>query len=229
MADIRSEIWAAVPVKAFGAAKSRLSLALSAHTREGLARAMLSDVLCALRACSRVQRTVVITADDAVARHARSHGAEILFDQRCAGQTAAVEQAAGDFEARGVAAMLTLPGDLPLLKPADIDDLCALLKGPRGLVLAPAGNDGGTNALLCAPPTSMRFHFGDDSYARHRRSAEELGFVPAISDAAGFRLDIDRPADLRSFMATGSPTHAQAFLRSQLTHHVYGGILGTMA
>lgn len=229
MPDDLPEIWAAVPVKAFGAAKSRLSPALPASVRGGLARAMLSDVLAALRASVRVRRSVVITADEQVADVARSLGADVLHDQRCAGQTAAVEQAAADFQARGIAAMLTLPGDLPLLRAADVDALCALLRGPRALVLAPAGNDGGTNAVLCAPPSCMRFHFGDDSYARHLRAASELGLIPVISDAAGFRLDIDRPADLEAFLAAGSSTHAHAFLCEQLTTHASGGLLGTMA
>jgi 2-phospho-L-lactate guanylyltransferase len=229
MPDFLSDIWAAVPVKAFGSAKSRLSTALPAHLREGLARAMLVDVLAALRGATRIRHSVVITADREVAEVARSMGADVLHDQRCAGQTAAVEQAAADFQARGITAMLTLPGDLPLLRAADVDALCALLQLPRGLVLAPAGNDGGTNAVLCAPPSCMRFHFGDDSYSHHLRAACELGLEPVISDAAGFRLDIDRPADLEAFLAAGSSTRAHAFLREQSMMHVSGGILGTMA
>ena len=202
MPDFLSDIWAAVPVKAFGSAKSRLSTALPAHLREGLARAMLVDVLAALRGATRIRHSVVITADREVAEVARSMGADVLHDQRCAGQTAAG---------------------------ADVDALCALLPLPRGLVLAPAGNDGGTNAVLCAPPSCMRFHFGGDSYSHHLRAACELGLEPVISDAAGFRLDIDRPADLEAFLAAGSSTRAHAFLREQSMMHVSGGILGTMA
>jgi 2-phospho-L-lactate guanylyltransferase len=152
-------IWAAVPVKAFDQAKTRLSAALSGSEREGLARAMLTDVLCALGQSKAIERVIVITADSEVAHLARDLGAEVLHDQLCRGQTQAVEQAASAFAARGCAAMLTLPGDLPLLTPKDIDEVCALLCENTPLVMVPASGDGGTNAVLCCPPDSMRFHF----------------------------------------------------------------------
>ena len=221
-------IWAAVPVKAFDQAKTRLSAALSGSEREGLARAMLTDVLCALGQSKAIERVIVITADSEVAHLARDLGAEVLHDQLCRGQTQAVEQAASAFAARGCAAMLTLPGDLPLLTPKDIDEVCALLCENTPLVMVPASGDGGTNAVLCCPPDSMRFHFGEDSFRKHLQSAEALSLSFAISNAAGFQLDLDRPADLKAFLAQKSQSRSAVFLSTHTIKLLSGEALGSM-
>jgi len=221
-------IWAAVPVKAFDQAKTRLSAALSSAQREGLARAMLTDVLCALGQSKAIERVMVITADSEVADLARGMGAEILHDRLCRGQTQAVEQAASAFAARGCAAMLTLPGDLPLLTPKDVDDVCALLCESTPLVMVPASGDGGTNAVLCCPPDSMQFHFGEDSFRKHLSSANALGLAFAISNAAGFQLDLDRPADLEAFLAEQSQSRSAVFLSTHTIKLFSGEALGSV-
>lgn len=223
MPDPSEQIWAAIPVKAFGQAKSRLSPALSPASRQALAKAMFTDVLTAVNGCDRIKRTVVVTADPEVAVAAQKMGADVLHDQQCAGQTAAVQQAADFLHGQGACAMLTLPGDLPLLTPADVDAICRLLSPSKPLILSPAVNDGGTNALLCRLPTVMRFHFGDDSFAKHLRSANELGLDHCIADIGGFRLDLDRPDDLKDFMASASQTHAYSILRAEQPEHACGG------
>lgn len=226
MSEISYRIGLAIPVKAFGQAKSRLSPVMSAPDRERLARAVFSDVLAAAAAARSVAQAAVITADPEVTSLAQSAGMLVITDLRCAGQTAAVEQAAQVLEAQGCNAMLTLPGDLPLLTAHDIDAMCGLLSPQHRLVLARAVNDGGTNALLCTPPSGMRFHFGDNSFARHLQSARELGLEPMLCDLPGFRLDLDRPDDLEHFMAQPSNTHAYSFLQTIRLQLACGGCLG---
>ncbi|MDP4836872.1 MAG: 2-phospho-L-lactate guanylyltransferase [Burkholderiales bacterium] len=226
MSNLRHQIWAVVPVKAFAQAKSRLSPELSPASREGLARAMLADVLSALTQSRAIGQTLVITADPEVMTLAQSLGAQVLRDRLCTGQTAAVEQAARALDLQQCTAMLTLPGDLPLLTGADIDAICQPLCADRPLVFAPAINDGGTNALLCAPPLGMRFHFGEDSFAKHQRAARELGLGFTVSQAPGFRLDLDRPSDLDDFLTIESDTHAYSFLRAFQPEHICGGSFG---
>ena len=223
-----TSLWAAVPVKAFGEAKTRLSAALCAADREGLARAMLEDVLCALSKSRHLSRIVVVTADAAVADLARIHDAEVLHDLRSAGQSAAVEQAAAAFTAEGGFAMLTVPGDLPLLTAQDIDSASVLLSDNVSLVLMPAGNDGGTNGLLCQLPNQLTFHFGDDSFNKHCQAAKLLGLPFAISRAAGFQLDLDRPADLEAFLIEHSQTQSAIFLSSKKITRTMGEPLGSM-
>ena len=221
-------LWAAVPVKAFGEAKTRLSAALCAADREGLARAMLEDVLHALSQSIQVSRIVVVTADAVVADLARSHDAEVLHDHRLAGQSAAVEQAAAAFTADGGIAMLTVPGDLPLLTAQDIDSAGVLLTDEVPLVLMPAGNDGGTNGLLCQLPNQLTFHFGEDSFNKHCQIAKLLGLPFAVSRAAGFQLDLDRPADLEAFSIKCSQTQSAIFLSNKKITRIMGEPLGSM-
>lgn len=226
MAKTYPTIWAAVPVKAFHHAKSRLSAAISSAVREGLARAMLNDVLIALRQSQRVSNTLVVTDDPAVSTLAADMGVAVLHDRYCQGQSSAVEQAMHELQARGCTAMLTVPGDLPLIQAHEIDELCDLLEPQRPLVIAPAGNDGGTNALLCALPTPMKFHFGEDSFAKHVRTAQSLDLRYAIADIAGFRLDLDRPNDLKKFIAHASDTQAYSFLKALPSLDRLGGSIG---
>src|SRR2546429_2762094 len=67
----------AVPVKNLGDAKQRLVPALGPTARRELVRAMLSDVLAALRA-ARLDRVWVVTRDPEVVRLTAAFGAEPL-------------------------------------------------------------------------------------------------------------------------------------------------------
>ena len=219
-------IWAAVPVKAFHQAKSRLSAAIPGAVREGLARAMLNDVLTALRQSQRVSNTLVVTSDPAVSALAADMGVSVLHDRYCQGQSSAVEQALHELQARGCTAMLTVPGDLPLIQAREIDELCDLLEPQRDVIIVPAGNDGGTNAILCALPTSMKFHLGEDSFARHVHTAQSLNLRYAVAEIAGFRLDLDRPSDLEKFITDASDTQAYSFLKTLPSLDRLGGSVG---
>ena len=69
--------------------------------------------------------------------------------------------------AAGAAAVLVIPADQPAVVPAEIEALLAVRLRRPHIVLASA-DDGGTGALLLAPPQAMAFAFGPDSAARHR-------------------------------------------------------------
>jgi 2-phospho-L-lactate guanylyltransferase len=223
--EINKRIWAVVPVKAFSQAKSRLSSVLTQPARAGLAKAMLRDVLLATTGSKKVERTVVITADPEVSTLARQMGVFVLNDRCNMGQNEAVEQACQAVKSEENTALLTLPGDLPLLTVPDIDGICSLLSSDKDLVIARAVNDGGTNAILSAQPSLMEFHFGDNSFKKHIDAAEKLGLKIVISDIAGFQLDLDRPEDLEEFIACASASETHSFLRAIQPDYACGGSL----
>ena len=73
-----ADIWAVVPVKDTAAAKQRLAPALPADLRQGLALAMLEDVLAALAEARGLAGRVLVTIDPAARDLAARYGAAVL-------------------------------------------------------------------------------------------------------------------------------------------------------
>ncbi len=193
-------VWAAVPVKGFAGAKQRLAPALTAPQRQALARAMLTDVLTAL-AAAPLAGILVCTADPEAAALARGFGATLTEDDATAGHTAAVTSMGRWLIARGVGAMLTLPGDLPRLTAAEIAALIAAAAPAPSFTIAPARDLQGSNAILLAPPDAVALRFGEDSYFPHLAAARAAGIGPVSVPLPGIGHDIDTPEDLAALRA----------------------------
>ena len=118
-------LWAVVPVKERVSAKERLAPMLRPESRQALALAMLEDVLAALTATPGIAGLVVVTVDDEAGRLAAGYGARLIEAGARDGHTGAVTAAARLLAAEGSAGMLTLPGDIPLVTPAEIASVLA--------------------------------------------------------------------------------------------------------
>lgn len=202
---------AIVPVKNLEHAKVRLSSVLSPSERRMLVLAMLDDVLHALRAAPAVAHVSVISRDSTVLHAAAQHGAEAIVD-RMPGLNEALTQAATHVAARGAAALLVLPADLPLVTPSDIDALSGALEHEPGAVLA-ASRDGGTNALLVRPPLVLPFLYGVGSLMKHMEAARQRGLGVEVVRSPGLALDVDQPDDLTLLAKSPGNTAAQQFVR----------------
>lgn len=189
-------MWAVVPVKSLNQAKSRLSDILLPEHRRGLYKAMLADVLTALARARGLQGIAVVTLDPEVARLAEPFGVRLIVESACRGQSAAVALAATVLAAEGVDGMLTVPGDVPLLRPDDIEAVLDCHAGPGGLTIVPSRGHDGTNCLAISPPDAIPFFFGPDSFALHRNTAQRAGLKVQCLERPGLALDIDDPEDL---------------------------------
>jgi 2-phospho-L-lactate/phosphoenolpyruvate guanylyltransferase len=207
-----SGIWAVVPLKNTTDAKQRLAGALGAELRQQLALAMAHDVISALAASSGLAGLAVVTLDPAAGALARRFGARVLTEGAGDGQTGAVNAAARTLSLEGSAAMLTIPGDVPLITPQEVEQFIAAHDRRPDFVIAPAHDGRGSNAVLCAPPDAVRLQFGDDSFLPHLAAARALGIEPKIVHLAGIGLDIDHPRDLAAFMGIASQTQARTLL-----------------
>ncbi|HLI19565.1 MAG TPA: 2-phospho-L-lactate guanylyltransferase [Stellaceae bacterium] len=206
-----SVIRAVVPVKDTGTAKQRLASALSQKQRSALALAMLEDVLSALTSARGLAGIEVVTIDEAARAIALRHGATISDAAACEGHTAAVTTAARRLARRGEA-MLTIPGDVPLVTAAEIERVIALHRAGNRFVIAPARDERGSNAILAAPADAVPLRFGEDSFLPHLDAARACGIEPAILPLPGIGLDIDTPEDLAAFLARPSRTEARSLL-----------------
>src|SRR5437667_7776635 len=118
-------VWAVVPVKELDRAKQCLAPLLLPNLRQALMLSMLEDVLAALCMTAELSGLAVVTLDPAARRLAALHGARIIETGARDGHTGAVAAAARLLAAEGRPGMLTVPGDIPLVTAAEIDQLVA--------------------------------------------------------------------------------------------------------
>lgn len=185
---------AILPVKRFPLAKQRLGESVADSLRADLARAMVGDVLSALRDCAAIDATIVVTREPLVAAAASYIGAIVVEDSLEQGQSTAASLGLARALQDGFERALCVPGDCPTL---DGDELGELLADQtHAVVIVPDRHGRGTNGLLLAPPDALSPSFGPDSRARHEQLAREAGVSWRISYPGSLLLDIDTGGDL---------------------------------
>lgn len=207
---------ALLPVRSLASAKGRLAASLTANEREALTREMLADMIRALASATSVERIFVVSADARVLDEARRLGAEPLSETgaearfegaeaRAEGQARglnpAVAAAARALESRGVRRLLTIPGDVPLIDPAEVDELFAVDPVAFPVVLVPSAAGTGTNALMTSPPTVIEPCFEGASLEAHSALCRSRGIAFRVLALASFALDVDTPEDLAALRA----------------------------
>lgn len=199
--------WTAViPVKRLSAAKSRLRGAVLDARHEDLALAMVRDTVAAVTACARVAEVLVVTDDPAATAAVAALGARAVPDQPGAGLNAALRFGA-DLVAGLSRRRAVLTGDLPALRPGELDEALTAAGPGRSFVADAAGT--GTVLLTADAGTPLEPRFGAGSAAAHAAShARALkGSWP------GLRQDVDTAGDLRTVLALGAGEHTCALLR----------------
>ena len=219
----RSGLWVVMPVKDLPDAKQRLGAVLDARERQELFRAMLEDVLSALAASTGLAGLLLVTRDPQARRLATRYGARVLVEDESRGHTAASSLGARTLAREGIAGMVQLPADIPLVTPEDIGALLHTHGEAPAVTLAPSRDERGSNAVACSPPDLLPLRFGDDSFLPHVLRSRALGIEPKIVRRPGLALDVDTPDDLAAFLAAPSRTCAHAYLvesgiASRITH-----------
>lgn len=192
---------AVVPVRSLAGAKSRLGEVLGPAARRDLVARLLDRSLAALAAVAGVDRTIVVSGDEAILELARAAGA-VPIRQRGEGLNPGLEEARTAAAALGAASLLVLPADLADPAPAALADLLAARPAGPSVVLAPDRHGEGTNALLLTPPDAIAFAFGPGSRAAHRAAAGAAG-AAYLEQEGPLALDLDTPEDLRLAAAAG--------------------------
>ena len=124
----------------------------------------------------------------------RELGAQVIREPSETGETGAVDFARLELKKRGCEAVLIIPGDMPLVRAEDIQQVLAQVpadaKAPFAL-LVPSHDRLGTNALVLAPPDLIKLRFGYDSFTYHMSQVTRPRFADALfrkrSDCARHR------------------------------------------
>ena len=170
--------------------KSRLAPVLSAPERRSFARAMLEDVVDAVRGAGHDPELLVPEPPDAGLPDVPA----TVDDRRL---TPAVDAVLDRIGGRA-AALAVVMADLPLATPTALRRLV----GVRGDVAVAPGRGGGTNALVVRDPAfSVDYHGA--SYRDHREAAATAGLSVGVVDSMRLATDVDEPADLAEVLLHG--------------------------
>lgn len=197
-----------LPLKSTGVPKLRLASCFSLEYRSRLCEAMLMDVLSAARACKYIDDIWLLTTNEALAQqHQLNYLHDIAEDLN-----GAVQHAATTLVSQGVAHMLVLHADLPLLLATELDSfihdhrmLHANHLSAQQISIAPDRCQQGSNAVLCSPPDALRFAYGPHSLSAHLSWAEQNGVQSTVSKYGSLATDIDTEDDLgylQNYLAT---------------------------
>ena len=208
-------IWALVPFKGAAGAKRRLESLLSAEEREDLVYAMLRDVLGALTRCPALGGVLLVSRDE-TARTLATEFDVRLFADSAPDLSAAVVEASDFLVARfSATGTLFMPGDVPLVRPADI---AAVLRGHEQVTLVPDANDVGTNAAVSSPPNAFEYLFDGKSFKPHLASAAKVGIAARVVRRHALGLDVDTAAELATVAGLADGTWTGAFLQARGIH-----------
>ena len=201
-----------VPVKNLAFAKQRLASILDQASRTQLAQAMLFDILSALEEWPDRPKVGIVTDDAYAKKLAARFGYEVIEDHHNEGETAAIEMATQVCVSRGEDSALVIPGDIPLVRSAELQAIMDAAP-QEGCVLSPAADGRGTNAILRRPGNLFPLRFGNDSFKPHLAAARSTQKPCIVLTFPGIGLDIDNPADLRDLAAAPGSTHSQCLVR----------------
>jgi 2-phospho-L-lactate/phosphoenolpyruvate guanylyltransferase len=185
-----------IPVKEFARAKQRLTDNLSAEARVALADALWQDFFELISASACIDRVFVVTLEPRVLERARSLGWETIPETHQISESDSVDFASRWCEERGIAALLRLPVDLPLIEPRDIQIIFEHATAAPSAVIVPSRDGQGTNALLRTPPTIFPSRFGPGSFENHLAEAARVHSRITVMRNPRIEVDIDDAADI---------------------------------
>ncbi len=192
-------IWAIIPVKPLGRAKSRLAAVLSPEQREQLAESLFRRVVTVVKSVPQVAGTLVISRDTRVLSIARDLGVNTVQESGAPELNNALMRATQVVRGWRGQAVLILPADLPLIAAEDVVNMIALGMEDQSVVIATDQHDDGTNAMLIRPPGLIPYAYGVGSFQRHVDMAREIGAHVTVFRSERLALDIDVPADLEDY------------------------------
>ena len=176
---------ALIPVKAFSAAKHRLSGVLDDATRASFAREMATTVV---RAAAPLQ-TFIVCDDDEVTSWAREQGAEVIWTPGL-GLNGAITEGVSQLHGEGVELVTIVHADLPNARPF------GAMERFDGVSIVPDRFRDGTNLLRVPTDRGFTFSYGPGSFDRHLAVALELGMEVHEINRPDLAFDVDRPEDL---------------------------------
>lgn len=198
--NAKNKVWAVLPLKGLIGAKNRLSNILSNEERVALVKAMAKDMLCALTKANNLAGVVVISESEDIKKLVKEYPVEIISQGKEKGLSGAISHASSILADRGIESMLVIHGDIPLVKPEDIDAIIEAALPAPSVTITPHSPRGGTNVMVCSPPNVIPFQYGNNSFSKHQKLARDNGVNLSEFTNDRLAIDIDTADDLRDLV-----------------------------
>lgn len=194
-------VWAVLPLKGLKGAKNRLSNILEPEERAALVTAMAQDVLSALTSATSLAGVLVVSDADDIKELVEEYSVELIPEGDAKGLNGAISHAATILANRGIDAMMVIHGDIPLIKPQDIDAIIDASPPAPSITIAPCSQQDGTNVMVCSPPDVIPFQYGKQSFSKHMKAAADVGLEAIQISNDRLALDIDTGEDLQILLS----------------------------
>jgi 2-phospho-L-lactate guanylyltransferase len=166
--------------------KTRLSCVLDQPEREAFARAMLEDVIYAVRDANC---TPVVVGTELY----ESEDVQVTI------KDADLNVALNTILPEAVSPVMIIMADLPLADAASIKRVVAT-QSDVGLV---PGRGGGTNVIFLKEPKRFHVDYYGTSFLKHKKIAEDAGLSCEVIDSFRLHTDIDEKEDLVELLIHG--------------------------
>ncbi|QSZ67716.1 2-phospho-L-lactate guanylyltransferase [Methanofollis aquaemaris] len=171
--------------------KTRLSCIMEQDEREAFARAMLSDVLAAVRAAGCAPTLL-------------STGPFEHPDARVVVDPAGLNESLNRVLATAQEPVLIIMADLPLATPEAVG---RMIGTDAQMAIAP-GLGGGTNAIFVKEPSRYHVDYYGASFCKHMAIAAEAGLSCEVTDSFRLHTDVDEKEDLVEVLIHGQGSAA---------------------
>ena len=193
-------MWVLLPVKNFRQAKGRLAPVLSVAERQALVSAMLEDMLTILSGNAQLEGVILLSDDPDAQLLAGRFNVMHMTDRQfeAEGLNDVLQKAVKTLAEQGVAEVMIVPGDLPLINHEEINQLITSHQqiNSSAVTLVPDRRGEGTNAVICGTRSGFRFCFGSNSAVQHQQQAISIGAVFNRVELHDMGCDIDCTQDV---------------------------------
>lgn len=205
-------MWVLLPVKRLEHSKLRLAGILTPAQRRQLSHCMVEDILSALDKAAVISGVTVISCDETIISLAQDYRTDVLNTGADHGYSSDVLKGIEAIRDKTVDNVLIIPADLPEIDDTDLIHLDQV--HGAGITLCPAEKDGGTNGLVFTPPLAIDLKYGENSFERFRKEAQQQQVTVNVANSPGLARDIDRPDDLLALQQLSTGGHAWRYLNS---------------
>jgi 2-phospho-L-lactate guanylyltransferase len=202
-------VWAIIPVKPLGRAKSRLAPVLTPEQRFAFAEALLRNTLLKVLDVPEVVGCLVVSRDNYVLSLSRDLGAYTVLESSAQELNGALLRATKVISAWNTDGVVILPADIPLINVDDLTYVIGATRQPQSVVIVPDRQRQGTNTLVVRPPGLFHYDFGLNSFDKHLALAQQVTQNVIICERPALMLDLDTPDDLQGYLNHVKQHHLQ--------------------
>lgn len=169
---------------------------------------MLKDVTNSLK--ELVDEIFIISSDEEVLAYGESLNLKTIVENENSNLNKALTQAMEECKDKAKK-VLIIPSDLPLIGKTNIKLLIAQSDNLPFIIVPAKG--GGTNGILMNP-MAIDMKFGDYSFIKHIKEAQNKGLTPMIHDSFYMAMDVNTTEDLGEILIHGNGSETKKYLKS---------------